>query len=239
MEQNIENILKLQQLEQEIDLIKSDAQVFPDRLKEVSEEHQQKKLLFDEISTRIKAIQAEKADLEDTLSLEEQRLTKSKKKLNDITKSYEYQALKKEIESTERNNVLLQDQIKEKTDELEKASQELATAKENFEKVDERLTSIQGEVDVKMGELDGVLVEKTKQQKSLEENCDQSVLSRYKMIRSRKYSDALVPVIGGACQGCFMNVPPQMFNQILQDQAKVYQCPNCQRLIYWQDEVEQ
>ncbi|MEZ4704789.1 MAG: C4-type zinc ribbon domain-containing protein [Bdellovibrionota bacterium] len=239
MEQNIESILKLQQLDQEIDLIKSDAQVFPDRLKEVQDEYDQKKLRFDEISTRIKALEAEKADLTDTLSLEEQRLAKSKKKLNEISKSYEYQALKKEIESTERNNTLLETQIKEKESDIEKTSVEMTSAKEEYEKVQERLDAIQGEVTVKMGELDGVLSEKTKEQEHLEGDCDKAILSKYRMIRSRRYADALVPVISGSCQGCFMNVPPQMFNQMLQDQTKIHQCPNCQRLIFWKEDEQE
>jgi predicted nucleic acid-binding Zn-ribbon protein len=232
----IEAILKLQKLNIEIDHIRSDAKVYPDQLSEAQKKYDVKKRVFDETKTRIQALKAELSDMKEKLSLEEQRLSKSRKKINELTKSYEYQAMKKEIESTERSNTELTTQIEEKNKEVEKAEGELTGIETEYKAVEDILNSVKSEVAVKVGEFDGVLNIKVEEAKELEAQCDRQLLSKYNLIRTRKYQDAIVAVISGACQGCFMNVPPQMANQMMQRKTTVETCPNCQRLIYWHEQ---
>ena len=59
------------------------------------------------------------------------------------------------------------------------------------------------------------------------------VLKRYSTIRIRR-GLAVVPVVRGACQGCHMKIPPQLFNQ-LQRGNSVEACPTCYRIIYWDE----
>lgn len=232
----IEEILKLQKLNLEIDGIRSDAQVFPDQLSTVQKIFDTKKRKYDESKTRIQALRTELSDLQNTLSLEEQRLTKSRKKVNEITKSYEFQAMKKEIESTERSNAELTNQILQKTQEIERVEKDFVLIETDFKTAEENLTSVRSEVEVKVGEFDGVLQKKLEEIKSLESSCNPQLLSKYRLIRQRKHLDAIVPIVNGACQGCFMNVPPQMANLMLRKKEVLETCPNCQRLIYWHEE---
>ena len=61
------------------------------------------------------------------------------------------------------------------------------------------------------------------------------LLKKYDMLRERRNGKAVVPVISGVCQGCFMNIPPQQFNDILRGD-KMFNCPTCQRILYHQPE---
>jgi predicted nucleic acid-binding Zn-ribbon protein len=239
MDKQIENILALQTIEEEIDIIRTDAQVFPDQLEKAQKDFDAKETKLNEMQTRIAALTAEHADLEKTLELEEQRLHKSRKKLKEITKPYEFQALKKEIDSTEKSNGDLETQILQKTEDIERAKKELELIQTSYDQSLEKLNAVKEEVTSKMGEFDGQLETKESTVKDLEKACDTRLLSQYRMIRDRKYQDAIVPVIDGACQGCFMNIPPQMANLMMQSPNKVERCPNCQRLIFWQEDVAQ
>lgn len=232
----IEEILKLQKLNSEIDLLRSDAQVFPDRLSEVQKIFDTKKRKYEEGKTRILALKAELGDFQNTLSLEEQRLTKSRKKVNDLSKSYEFQAMKKEIEATERSNAELSIKITAKSAEVEKAVADFSQVETEFKTAEEALTAVRSEVEVKIGEFDGVLNQKLNEVKQLETHCDPQILSKYRLIRTRKHQDAIVGVVSGACQGCFMNIPPQMANGMMKHREKIETCPNCQRLIFWHEE---
>lgn len=58
-----------------------------------------------------------------------------------------------------------------------------------------------------------------------------AALKRYASIRMRR-GLALSAVKAGTCQGCHMNIPPQLFN-ILQRGVTIEVCPNCNRIIYW------
>lgn len=232
----IEQILKLQKLNIEIDHIRSDAQVFPDKLAEVQKKYDTKKKKYDTEKNKLNAAKAELGDFQTTLSLEEQRLVKSRKKLNELDKAYEYQAMKKEIDSTERSNQDLSHKITAKNQEIEKAQSEFTKIEEEFKAAETELNAIKAEAEVKNTEFNGVLNAKLAEAKQLEAECDKVILSKYNMIRSRKYQDALVAVTGGACQGCFMNIPPQMANMMMTRKNVIDTCPNCQRLIFWHAE---
>ena len=58
------------------------------------------------------------------------------------------------------------------------------------------------------------------------------ILSRYEFIRSRLANPVIVPVETGICAGCHIAIPPQTYNE-LQRGKQIHSCPNCQRLIYW------
>ena len=65
------------------------------------------------------------------------------------------------------------------------------------------------------------------------ETVDAELRRRYEMILSRRGGLAVVQVRDGACTGCRMRVPPQLFNQI-QRNEQVILCPSCQRMLHWQ-----
>ena len=54
-----------------------------------------------------------------------------------------------------------------------------------------------------------------------------------------KQSDgvAIAEVKDGVCQGCYMNIPPQMYNE-LQRGNSLINCPSWERLIYWEKQDE-
>jgi len=70
------------------------------------------------------------------------------------------------------------------------------------------------------------------------EAVDGDLRRRYEMIFSRRGGVAVVAVRGGTCQGCHMNVPPQLFN-LIQRNEQLILCPNCQRMLFWQPEGEE
>jgi predicted nucleic acid-binding Zn-ribbon protein len=66
----------------------------------------------------------------------------------------------------------------------------------------------------------------------LAEHVDDDLHRRYRMIFERRGGVAVVAVRDGICQGCHMNVPPQLYNQVLRNE-QVLLCPSCQRIIFW------
>jgi uncharacterized protein len=61
---------------------------------------------------------------------------------------------------------------------------------------------------------------------------DANLMSRYELIFSRRGGSAVVEVAGGICQGCYMNIPPQLWNEIIRSE-KVNLCPSCQRILHY------
>jgi hypothetical protein len=64
------------------------------------------------------------------------------------------------------------------------------------------------------------------------------LITRYELIFARRGGTAVVEVTGGICQGCYMNIPPQLWNEIIRSE-KVNLCPSCQRILYYKPAMEQ
>ncbi len=59
------------------------------------------------------------------------------------------------------------------------------------------------------------------------------VLKLFRKVQSQQVrGNAVVPVQDAVCHGCYVNIPPQMYNELhRQDNLKL--CPHCHRMIYW------
>ena len=59
-----------------------------------------------------------------------------------------------------------------------------------------------------------------------------STLRKYDTLRLHRKGLAVVNVVDGVCQGCFMAIPPQLFNRLLRGD-ELFDCPTCQRIIHF------
>ena len=58
---------------------------------------------------------------------------------------------------------------------------------------------------------------------------------KYQLLFERRDGRAVVQAKQGACLGCNMHLPPQLFNSLLQV-PDIQACPHCNRLLYVPDE---
>lgn len=65
---------------------------------------------------------------------------------------------------------------------------------------------------------------------TLESRIQPALLSRYRRLRQRM-GNAVMPVVDGACTGCFTNVPHIFTSSI--NAGKVITCETCGRMLYW------
>jgi predicted nucleic acid-binding Zn-ribbon protein len=58
---------------------------------------------------------------------------------------------------------------------------------------------------------------------------------RYLLLMERRGGVAVVEARNGACLGCHMHLPPQMYNSLFTLQ-EVQSCPHCSRLLFVRNE---
>ena len=59
----------------------------------------------------------------------------------------------------------------------------------------------------------------------------------YSTLKEKRRGVGVVSVKQEICQGCFVNVPPQLFIEVQKNNA-VVRCPNCNRILYWEGNGE-
>jgi uncharacterized protein len=169
---------------------------------------------------------------------ESQKATDKRMRMNRIKNIKELQALQREIDQIRQANGEAEEELLNMMVELDglkgeiKAKQEtLLAAQQDWQQKQEALQAQVGTIDQ---EVDKASISRQR----IAEEIDASLMSRYELIFSRRGGNAVVQVTGGICQGCYMNIPPQLWNEIIRSE-KINLCPSCQRILHYKAPEEQ
>ncbi len=174
--------------------------------------------------------------LESDLKTGQGRIEKANEKLRLIKTNKEYQSGLKEVDELNAMASRIEDEMLACLDQIETADAEL-------KKHQQRLSSQEDEI---RREKQLVLKGAEKDQarlRQIESDCGElatqitsEVLARYRRVRDAKADGVgIATVWNSVCQGCHMNIQPQMYNE-LQRADRLKNCPNCDRIIYWEDQ---
>lgn len=160
-------------------------------------------------------------------------------RMNRIKNAKELQALQREIDTMRHSNGELEEELIRIMQDIDatKASKaakeaEMAALQEAWEKQRQDLAG-------QIGVIDEAVIEALARRQNIASQLARDLISRYELIFSRRGGTAVVEVAAGICQGCFMNIPPQMGIEIVRSD-KIHLCPSCQRIVYVKPvEVEQ
>jgi len=151
----------------------------------------------------------------------------------EVKTNKEYQALLTEIEgikeatSREEEEIL---QVLEEIDELKKdhskREKEVTTTLEKIEREKKKIQE-------KMDQGDGLWKEQKERRELLSKRLESGLFKLYNTLKEKRQGVGVVNVRDETCQGCFMNIPPQMFIEV-QKYKSLIRCPNCNRILYWE-----
>ena len=162
------------------------------------------------------------------------KIKKSKNKLMQVGNAKEYSAMMREMDSLEKNNRSREEERMILAEELERQNAAMADLEPRYTSTQEELESKQNGFDAHMAATQEQLGVLDKQRIASSSEVPAPVLNRYEFIRQRLAYPVIVSVKNGVCSGCNIAIPPQTYIE-LQKGAQILSCPNCQRLIYWDE----
>jgi hypothetical protein len=224
-------LAELQNVDLEVASLRKAADVHPKQLAELERELGAARSAIEAERTRLADVERQKTALEQNIADEKDKVKKWEQRLAEQRSTREYSALAREIDIAKKANQTMADELVELVKTLG-AQREAVKAKEA------EFTTRQQTLSGKMTELRGKLAEAEAQVKALEGKragvaaaVDANLLRRYETVRKKKLPALVGVVFGGTCQGCNMNVPPQMYNN-LRVSLGTDVCPSCHRIIY-------
>lgn len=158
------------------------------------------------------------------------------KRLYAIKTQKEYQATLKEIAQMKKENKDRDERILAILEQTEKISQEITQLKSEIADKESGFRQIETELKQKQQALEVEREQKSERRPALLKELPAEIIKKYDTVRKR-YSDAMAVVRKSICQGCNMNIPPQVYNEMLKE-MDLRSCPHCHRLIYAEKEVE-
>ena len=232
MHEHVSVLVKLQDLDSTIGEIEQAKIDYPQKIELLRETLKKEEDLADQKREKLRMLEQERNAKEGHLAHEMERIKNSEEKLLSVKTNKEYKAALKEIASAKESNSLEEESILvilEEVDALKKELKEkeksLTTMSEEFEKEEKALT-------VKLNELEEELRDRTRRREKLFAEIDPAILKTYENIRKHRQGIAVVQAKEGFCQGCYMGIPPQLYNEVQRGDDMIF-CPNCNRLLYF------
>lgn len=99
----------------------------------------------------------------------------------------------------------------------------------DFQQLAEMLTGEETAAQQKSEDLVGRKREVEGSRQGLASKVRADILRTYTLVYTKR-GNGVADISGGVCRGCHISLPPQLYNQILRAE-RVYQCPNCQRIL--------
>jgi len=194
-------------------------------------EHRKQRAEFDAIESEYKALEHQKKTDELDLASSAENLQKREARLYAIKTNKEYQAAIKEITEAKRENREREDRILKAMERIEELSKKIEQLKTDITDKDAEFEKAVAVLDERAAAIEGQMKSFEVRRPDLMQKIDKMILRRYDFVRSR-YPDALVPVVGGVCSGCSMNIPPQLSIEVMKG-TDFKNCPSCHRLIFY------
>ncbi len=152
-------------------------------------------------------------------------------RVNRVKNSKEFQALQREIDLLRLSNGELEEELIRIMQEIDTITASKTAKEAEMAALQEASQKQQQELGGQISRIDQGVKEALSRRQSITAKLARDLISRYELIFSRRGGTAVVEIAGGICQGCFMNIPPQMGNEIVRSD-KIHLCPSCQRIVY-------
>ncbi len=160
----------------------------------------------------------------------EARISDVKARLNSCSTNREYQAFLEQIAADEQANSVLSDEILELFDKMTDQQTTVQDAEKVLARAQQERQAVQDRIDGEQATLDSELARLTDELKQAESTLPGDFRGEYHRVVKARGEEALAPLDGECCGGCFQTVTPQMLNELLQDHPVT--CKSCGCLIY-------
>jgi len=225
------SLFKLQQIESEIDRLRTYRGELPMEVRDLEDELAGMETRLERQNEELSQIKRLIAEKEAGLKEAQMHKGKYEEQLKGIRNSREFGALSKEIEIQSLEIQIAEKKIKELSAQKEIRSTEILT-------LTEQLGERRNDLDKKRTELDGIVAETEEEEKQLIKEAEKAskkiearLLGAYQRIRGNARNGlAVVSVQRDACGGCFNHIPPQLQMDI-RLRKKITVCEHCGRIL--------
>lgn len=230
MQQHIESLQKLQTVDLRIRELTEGLEKYPSEINDLKKDLLEREGSINLKETALSELKEQRDGLESSLNSNQESIKKAEERLFAIKTHKEYEALQKEITDTRKENLEIEDRTISVMTEIEETEAALAEEKENYATLEEQYSEQIAEKEKKIEELEISRKPAEKEKSEILSTIDPKILPLYERIFKRN-GRALALAENEKCTSCNMNIPPQLYNEILKQKSLV-QCPSCKKILY-------
>ncbi|NDY42122.1 hypothetical protein G3N55_04585 [Dissulfurirhabdus thermomarina] len=235
MREELQTLVQLQDIDLHIRELEQRKAERPERMLALEEKAAGLEAEIAALKSRVEELEHRNRDVRLELKSETERLSRSQARLMEVKTNREYQALLKEIEELKKANKAREEEILNHETELGMLKEGLAEKEQEAAGIRAELETETKALETAAAKLDKEIAKLGKERRAVAEKVPPQLLRRYDFLKDKRAGVAVAAVVRAVCAGCNMNIPPQLYNDLLRDE-RVLTCPTCQRIIYAETE---
>ena len=234
MKEKLLLLIKLQDCDSQLVKLSAKKKILPENIEKLDKEFnlfkegiEKNKIKYDELKSR-------HTENENKIKKVNEGIVKTKERMLEVKNNKEYQAMLKEIEIAESSRGEIETQIISLLDELDKLSVLVKKDEEILKQSRSKYEQEKKAMEDDLNAVDTDVANWEQKRIDLQRDVPDELLVRYERIKKRNKGVGVTSVWKAVCNGCHMNIPPQLYNE-LQKSDDLLSCPNCNRIMYFQD----
>lgn len=233
MREQLELLWELQKIDLTLKRIKEERDRFPKEMKKLDERQNIEKEKIQKEREKIESLEKERRQKERNLNTEQEKIKRAEGRMFEVKTNKEYQALLTEIEAIKEATSREEEEILQILEEIDELKKDLLKREKEVTTTLEKIERERKKIQEKMDQGDGLWKEQKERREVLSKQLESGLFKLYNTLKEKRQGVGVVNVKGETCQGCFVNIPPQMFIEVQKTNALI-RCPNCNRILYWE-----
>jgi len=229
----LELLWELQKIDLGLKSIQEEKDRYPEEMKKLDEKQKVERERIEKEKEKIESLEKTRRQKEGQLNLEQEKIKRAEGKMFEVKTNKEYQALLSEIDAIKDANSRMEEEILQVMDEIEDLKRDLSKREKDVGATLEKIEAERKKLQQKMALDEKVWEGQMERREVLSRQIESKLVKLYNTLKEKRQGVGVVGVKHETCQGCFVNVPPQLFIEVQKNNALV-RCPHCNRILYWE-----
>jgi uncharacterized protein len=233
LRKQLDLLWELQKIDLALKDIKDDRERYPKEMRRLDEKCRIEKERIQKEKEKIDSLEKERRQKELNLSAEQERVKRTETRMFEVKTNKEYQALLTEIEGIKESSNRGEEEILRLMDEVDEAKKNHAKWEKEVAGTLEKIEAERKVIEGKIAHDDAGWKKQMERREALSKQIESQLFKLYDRLKEKRRGVGVVNVKNETCLGCFLNIPPQMYIEVQKNNALI-QCPNCNRILYWE-----
>jgi predicted nucleic acid-binding Zn-ribbon protein len=229
----LELLWELQKIDLDLKNIKEERDRYPKEIEKLDEKKSIEKEKIQKEKEKIEVLEKERRQKEGHFNLEQEKIKRAEARMFEVKTNKEYQALLNEIEAIKEASSREEEEILRVLDEIDELKKNFSKREKEVVAILEKIEAEKKTIEEKMIQDDEIWKKEMERREVLSKQVESKLYKLYNTLKEKRQGVGVVSVKHETCQGCFVNIPPQMFIEVQKNNALI-RCPNCNRVLYWE-----
>jgi len=229
----LELLWELQKIDLGLKSIQEEKDRYPTEMKKLDEKQKVETERIEKEKEKIESLEKTRRQKEGQLNLEQEKIKRAEAKMFEVKTNKEYQALLGEIDAIKGANSRMEEEILRVMDEIDELKKDLSKREKDVGATLEKIEAERKKLQQQMGHDETIWEKQMERREALSKQIETKLVKLYNTLKEKRQGVGVVGVKRETCQGCFVNVPPQLFIEVQKNNTLV-RCPHCNRILYWE-----